>query len=83
MSTATSRLTKGRRSTSDSAPEAVAYPAPTALPTAEAARYTGLSPGTLKKWRVTGDGPAYVRVGSRIVYLVEDLDFWLHEHRIS
>lgn len=54
-----------------------------ALPTSEAAHYIGLSYGTLKKWRVTGDGPAYVRIGSRIVYLIEDLDTWLYAHRIE
>lgn len=54
-----------------------------ALPTNEAAHYIGLSNGTLKKWRVTGDGPPYVRIGSRIVYLVEDLDTWLYAHRIE
>lgn len=54
-----------------------------ALPTAEAALYIGVARSTLKKWRVTGVGPPYVRVGSKIVYLVEDLDDFLRARRIE
>lgn len=58
-----------------------------ALPTAEAAHYIGVAYGTLKKWRVTGDGPAYARLGTkagaRIVYLIEDLDAWLRANRVA
>lgn len=54
-----------------------------ALPTTEAAHYMGLAYATLKKWRTTGDGPAYVKIGTRIVYLIEDLDSWLMSHRIE
>lgn len=54
-----------------------------ALPTPEAAHYIGLAYATLKRWRATGDGPAYVRIGSRIVYLVDDLDTWLYAHRVE
>ncbi len=54
-----------------------------ALNNNDAAEYIGLAAGTLKKWRVTGEGPAYVRIGSRIVYLVQDLDAWLLEHRVA
>lgn len=53
------------------------------LPTPEAARYIGLAYATLKRWRSTGHGPPYVRLGSRIVYLIEDLDAWLRAHRIE
>lgn len=54
-----------------------------ALATTDAAYYIGLAPATLKKWRVTGDGPPYVKIGTRIVYLVEDLHAWLLAHRIK
>jgi hypothetical protein len=54
-----------------------------ALPASEAAHYIGIAHNTLKKWRVTGDGPAYVRAGSRIVYLIEDLDSWLRANRVA
>lgn len=54
-----------------------------ALPTAEAALYIGFARGTLKNWRVAGVGPPYVRIGSKIVYMVEDLDDFLRAHRID
>lgn len=54
-----------------------------ALDTEDAARYIGFKYGTLKKWRVTGDGPVYVRAGTRIVYLIEDLDSWLRANRVA
>ena len=54
-----------------------------ALSTPDAARYIGLAYATLKKWRSTGDGPPYVRLGTRVVYLVVDLDDWLYAHRIE
>lgn len=56
---------------------------PAALSTVEAAMYIGLAHTTLKKWRVTGDGPSYVKAGSRIVYLIDDLDAWLYAHRVK
>lgn len=54
-----------------------------ALNTTDAAAYTGIARATLKKWRTSGTGPAYVRVGSKIVYLIEDLDTYLRAHRVS
>jgi predicted DNA-binding transcriptional regulator AlpA len=44
----------------------------------EAADYVGLSPSTLAKMRLRGDGPPYRKAGSRtIVYATKDLDDWL------
>jgi hypothetical protein len=54
-----------------------------ALPTAEAAVYIGVAPTTLKKWRVTGAGPPYVRVGSKVVYMIEDLHAFLRARRVK
>ncbi len=54
-----------------------------ALNTHEAAMYIGISFATLKKWRVTGQGPRFARVGSRVVYLVEDLNTFLRGSRVS
>lgn len=51
--------------------------APAALGNAQAALYVGVAPGTLANWRARGEGPSYVRVGTRIVYRVADLDAWL------
>jgi predicted DNA-binding transcriptional regulator AlpA len=44
----------------------------------EAADYLGLSTSTLSKMRLRGDGPPYLKAGSRIVlYSPEMLDAWL------
>ena len=54
------------------------------LTTGEAARYLGLSPRTLKRYRVTGDGPAFHRFGGRVRYRRDRLDAWAAEReRIS
>ncbi|OYW46162.1 MAG: hypothetical protein B7Z08_04860 [Sphingomonadales bacterium 32-68-7] len=45
------------------------------LDTEAAAAYLGSTPGTLKNWRATGQGPKYHFVQSRLVrYHVEELD---------
>ncbi|MFX6972998.1 helix-turn-helix domain-containing protein, partial [Acinetobacter baumannii] len=44
--------------------------------TAEAARYLSLSPRTLEKHRTYGTGPAYRKIGGRVVYAVADLNAW-------
>ena len=46
------------------------------LTTGEAARYLGLSARTLKRYRVTGDGPVFHRFGGRVRYRREHLDAW-------
>ena len=44
----------------------------------EAAAYVGLSPSTLAKMRLRGDGPVYSKAGPRVViYDKADLDAWL------
>ncbi|WP_292649198.1 helix-turn-helix domain-containing protein [Nocardioides sp. NBC_00368] len=54
-----------------------------ALTPEDAAVFMGIACATLKKWRGAGDGPAYVKVGSKIVYLVEDLESFLRAHRVA
>lgn len=54
-----------------------------ALDTLHSAEYTGVARATLKKWRATGDGPPYVRIGSKIVYRVADLDAWLEANLVG
>ena len=46
------------------------------LRTPEAARFLGLSGRTLEKHRTYGTGPAYRKLGGRVVYAVEDLQAW-------
>ena len=47
-----------------------------AFDTERAARRLGLSVSTLEKLRVTGGGPAYLKLGRRVVYEASDLDAW-------
>lgn len=49
----------------------------------QAARYIGISPSLLKKKRLNGEGPAFCRVGNRVIYRKEDLDAFLIEHRVT
>ncbi len=49
---------------------------PRFLRTPEAARFLGLSGRTLEKHRTYGTGPAYRKLGGRVVYAIEDLQAW-------
>ena len=51
------------------------------LNTREAAAYLGLSTRTLDRYRVSGDGPVFLRFGGRVRYLREDLDAWARTRR--
>lgn len=51
--------------------------------TEKAAEYTTLSKPTLDRLRVTGGGPKYAKVGSRVIYRRSDLDAWLESKIIS
>ncbi len=46
------------------------------LNTVEAAKYLGLSPHTLSKWRITGKGPPFQLLGRRCLYSPEVLRRW-------
>ena len=45
--------------------------------TKEAAGYVRLGKPTLERFRISGDGPAYVKLGSAVRYRRADLDAWL------
>ena len=48
------------------------------LNTREAARLLGVKPSTLEKWRNTGGGPIFIKVGVRTIrYAREDLEAFL------
>lgn len=49
---------------------------PRFLRTPEAARFLGLSGRTLEKHRTYGTGPAYRKLGGRVVYAIDDLQAW-------
>ncbi|MBI1198636.1 MAG: helix-turn-helix domain-containing protein [Phenylobacterium sp.] len=58
-------------------PDALSALPPRLLRTEEAARWLGLSGRTLEKHRCTGTGPAYRKLGGRVVYTVGDLQAWI------
>ncbi len=47
------------------------------LTTAEAAYYVRLGKPTLERFRVTGEGPRYCKLGGAVRYRRSDLDAWL------
>ena len=49
---------------------------PRFLRTPEAARFLSLSGRTLEKHRTYGTGPAYRKLGGRVVYAIDDLQAW-------
>ena len=50
----------------------------------EAAHYLGtVSPRTLQDWRITGQGPAYAKLGTRVAYDVADLDAFVAARRVE
>ena len=51
------------------------------LNTRAAAAHLGLSTRTLDRYRVSGDGPVFLRFGGRVRYLREDLDEWAKTRR--
>jgi excisionase family DNA binding protein len=52
-----------------------------ALRDRDAARYLDLSESWLRKARMNGSGPPFIKVGRTVRYLREDLDSWLEERR--
>lgn len=47
----------------------------------QVAERLGLSVSTLAKMRLSGDGPAYAKLGRRVVYRPEDIDSWVASKR--
>jgi hypothetical protein len=43
----------------------------------DAANMLRLSQRTLERWRVSGDGPCFVKAGRRVAYRPADLDAWI------
>ena len=53
----------------------------TLLSTRQVAEYCGISPRTLEKWRISGQGPVYRKVGRQVRYDQADIDAWLDDNR--
>lgn len=51
------------------------------LTPAEASSLIQVATNTLAKWRVTGSGPCFLKVGSRVFYEQADLETWLQSRR--
>jgi predicted DNA-binding transcriptional regulator AlpA len=48
-----------------------------------AAAFTGLAVATLAKLRCLGGGPAYIKLGRRVLYRRADLSEWLSARRVA
>ena len=48
-----------------------------------AAEFLGVSPTTLPRWRWSGIGPAYLKIGRSIRYRRVDLEAWLAGRAVS
>jgi excisionase family DNA binding protein len=43
----------------------------------EAAEYIGVTQRTMERWRVTGDGPRFLKIGRHCLYRRGDLNAWV------
>lgn len=53
------------------------------LTTVEAARYVRLGKPTLERFRLTGEGPRYAKLGGAVRYRRADLDQWLESRLVA
>lgn len=56
---------------------------PRYLRTKEAAQFLSLSARTLEKHRTYGTGPAYHKLGGRVVYSIENLEAWVQRGAVT
>ena len=63
-------------------PETAALP-PRYLRTKEAAEFLSLSARTLEKHRTYGTGPAYRKLGGRVVYAIDHLETWAERGAVT
>ena len=59
----------------------MSFAEPRYMNTEQAGSYLGLSPSTLRRMRVTGEGPRYSKAGRRVIYDPSDLDEWVDERK--
>ena len=52
------------------------------LNTREAANYVRLGKPTLERFRISGAGPVFVKLGGAVRYRVLDLDSWVDARRV-
>jgi len=46
------------------------------------AKVLSVTPNTLAKWRITGEGPVFYRVGRAIRYDPKDVQAWLDSRKV-
>ena len=51
--------------------------------TEEAADYVRLSKPTLERFRISGDGPKFLKLGGSVRYRKVDLDAWLESRVVN
>lgn len=56
---------------------------PRFLRTKEAAEFLSLSARTLEKHRTYGTGPAYRKLGGRVVYSIDELEAWAERGAVT
>ena len=52
----------------------------TLLSTKQTAEYCFISPRTLESWRISGQGPAFRKIGRLVRYAQPDIDAWLNNN---
>lgn len=52
------------------------------LDTKAAAVRVGLSPVTMERMRLTGEGPAYAKLGKAVRYRIADIDAWVADRLV-
>lgn len=53
------------------------------LTTTEAAQYVRLGKPTLERFRITGKGPSFCKLGGAVRYRRADLDEWLERRLVA
>lgn len=59
----------------------VTVPSNPLLTQPEAAAFLRANPRTLERWRMTGAGPPFVKIGRKVGYRLLDLEVWLEQQR--
>ncbi len=52
---------------------------PVLMTVREAARFLRISESCLNKWRLTGEGPPFIKLGAAVRYRRRDVEAWIDE----
>jgi len=55
----------------------------TLLSTSDVARRLGVAEVTLRKWRIYGTGPRFVRCGANVRYRSADVEIWMASRTVG